>query len=341
MSGCGRRSPVTSPAVTKQPHGQEAIGLGAAVVILFVALGSLLAMVLPIGMALAALGVGIGMLGIMGSFMNMPGSTTTLAAMIGLGVGIDYCLFVVTRYRQFLTDGIDPCEAAGRANATAGQAVVFAGATVVVAICGLSLSGLPSISAMGYGTAVVVGISVLSAISLLPAFLALAGHRINGLRASTRARKARKANHCASDPANTASGRWATHVSDHPWRYALVSLAALLALAAPVLGMRIGFSDDGEKAADTTQRQAYDLTAKGFGPGFNGTLLLTMQNRSDRRRRPGRPPPRRRRRHSRCRQGRTPPRSATTARPPSSPWCRPAVRPTPPPRTSSTTCART
>ena len=259
-------------------HGEEAIGLAAAVVILFVALGSLLAMALPIGMALAALGVGIGALGLLSSYMNMPSSTATLAAMIGLGVGIDYCLFVLTRYRQNLTEDLDPVEAAGRANATAGQAVVFAGATVVVAICGLALSGLPSIAAMGYGTAVVVAFSVLSAITLLPAFLGLAGDRVNGIRRSTRARKAARHERPAEE---TLSGRWASHVGARPWRYALGSLAALLALAAPILSMHIGFDDDGDKPQDATQRQAYDLTSTGFGAGFNATLLLTVQRPND------------------------------------------------------------
>ena len=161
-------------------------------------------------------------------------------------------------------------EAIAHANATAGQAVVFAGVTVLIAIVGLRVSGIPAIAMMGYGTAIVVGVSVAAAITLLPALLAMTGDRIDGLLARTRRRRwgsARKAE-------STIAGRWAHHVGQHPVRYMTVSLIGLLTLALPVTSLRIGFSDAGAETTERTTRRAYDLLAEGFGPGFNGPLLV-------------------------------------------------------------------
>jgi RND superfamily putative drug exporter len=256
----------------EEPSGAETIGLAVAVVVLIVALGSVVAMSLPIGLALLALSAGLGGLGIMAGFLDTPEMTPTVAQMIGLGVGIDYCLFVLTRHRAFMAEGKSVAESAGRANATSGQAVLFAGMTVVVAICGLQLSGLPAIAALGYGTAIVVAASVLGAITLLPAFLGLVGHRIDGLRARTRAKKKEH----VVDPDATMAGRWAARVGEKPVRYAVASFVLLVALAAPVLSLRIGFADAGADPEGQTNRQAYDLLEEGFGPGFNGPLLLSV-----------------------------------------------------------------
>jgi putative drug exporter of the RND superfamily len=255
----------------QETAGKEGIGLLVAVLVLVVALGAVTAMVLPIGLALFSLTVGTALLGLLAAVADVPADTTTLATMIGLGVGIDYALFVLTRYRQLVASGHGRHEAIARANATAGHAVVFAGATVLVAILGLQASGIPAIAMMGYGTAVVLAVLVLAAVTLLPALLGAAGNRIDGLLARTRRRHlARAAKH---DAEHTLAGRWAGHVARHPVRYAAVSLAFLVGVAMPAASLRIGFSDAGAESTDRTARRAYDLLAEGFGPGFNGPIL--------------------------------------------------------------------
>ena len=253
--------------------GNEGVGLLVAVVVLLIALGSAAAMILPIGLALFALSIGAGLLGLLAVFGDVPRDTTTLATMIGLGVGIDYSLFVLTRYRQLVTDGHQRADAIARANATAGQAVVFAGVTVVVAIVGLRASGIPAIAMMGYGTAIVVALSVLAAVTLLPALLAATGHRIDGVLARTRRRRISTNRR---DAGSTLAGRWAHHIGLHPIPYATASLALLIAFAIPAASMRIGFADAGAESTDRTTRRAYDLLAEGFGPGFNGPLLAVV-----------------------------------------------------------------
>jgi RND superfamily putative drug exporter len=255
----------------QEAGGKEGIGLLVAVVVLVVALGAVSAMVLPIGLALFALTVGTAMLGLVAGVADVPADTTTLATMIGLGVGIDYALFVLTRYRQLVASGHSRHEAIGRANATAGHAVVFAGATVLVAILGLQASGIPAIAMMGYGTAVVLAVSVVAAVTLLPALLGATGHRIDGLLARTRRRHLARAQ--KHDAEHTVAGRWAGHVARHPGRYAVASLAFLAAVAVPAASLRIGFSDAGAESTDRTARRAHDLLAEGFGPGFNGPIL--------------------------------------------------------------------
>jgi putative drug exporter of the RND superfamily len=174
-------------------------------------------------LALAAVTIGIGAIGILAGFFSVPDVGPTVAVMIGLGVGIDYCLFVLHRHRQALHEGHDIYESAGRANATSGQAVCFAGMTVVIAICGLQLSGLPAVAMLGYATALVVIVAVTAAVTLLPAFLGLVGYRVNGLLARTR----RKEQDHDIDPMTTVSGRWAARVGRKPIRYAVVSFVGL------------------------------------------------------------------------------------------------------------------
>ena len=252
----------------EKPEGQEKVGILAAVIVLLIAFGSVIAMGLPIGTALLALAIGLTGVNIMAKFVDTPSVAPMLAGMIGLGVGIDYALFIVTRHRSNLAEGMEPIEAAGRANATAGAAVLFAGATVVIAILGLQVAGIPAITALGWAAAVVVAVSVIAALTLLPAFLGWAGNGIDRLRLPHR--KERHDHH------NTASGRWAGHVSRHPWRYAAGTLVLLVTLAAPVMGMRIGMGDDGSASTQTTQRRAYDLMSDGFGAGFNGPLQIVI-----------------------------------------------------------------
>ena len=259
---------VIAMAGEPEPKGQEAIGLVAAVLVLLIAFGSVTAMAIPIATAVIALAVGITGISLMARFIETPTYAPILAAMIGLGVGIDYALFIVTRHRTNMAAGMEPAEAAGRASATAGAAVLFAGATVVIAIGGLQVAGIPAITAMGYACALVVAVSVVAALTLLPAFLGWAGHGID--RLSIPHRKERQDHH------QTASGRWADHVGHHPVRYAVIALVALVALAAPVLALRIGMGDDGTASPQTTQRRAYDHLSAGFGAGFNGPLQVVV-----------------------------------------------------------------
>jgi len=254
--------------------GGELIGLIAAVIILLVAFGSLIAMGLPIGMALFGLALGISSMSLVAHLVDIPSWAPQLGAMIGLGVGIDYALFLVTRHREHLARGMSVEEAAGRAVATAGQTVIFAGGTVIIAILGLAVAGIPFLTAAGIAVSVIVLIMVIASVTLLPAFLGLAGHWINrlGLRRSE-----------PVDHRPVAAGweRWGAHVSKHAWAYAISVLILLLALTAPVLDLRLGFPDAGSLPETRTERRAYDLVADGFGPGINGPLVIAVDIADD------------------------------------------------------------
>ena len=246
----------------------ELIGLFAAVIILLLAFGSLIAMGLPIGMALFGLALGISSMSLITYLIEIPSWAPDIASMVGLGVGIDYALFVVTRHREFLARGMTVEESVGRATATAGQAVIFAGGTVVIAILGLAVAGVPFMTSAGVAISVTVLLMVVASVTLLPAFLGLAGHRINrwGLH--------RRGVHVAESGARWE--RWGGHVARHAWGYAIGVTVLLLAVAAPVFAMRLGFPDDGSQPESRTQRRAYDLVAEGFGPGTNGPLLIAI-----------------------------------------------------------------
>jgi putative drug exporter of the RND superfamily len=267
----GVQAETTSPLTVDEtgPGGSEMIGLLVAVVVLLAAFGSVIAMGVPIATALIGIFIGSAGVTLLAGVMDVPGVSPMLAVMIGLGVGIDYALFIVTRHRQNLHAGMSVPDAAGWANATAGQAVVFAGTTVVVAICGLQLSGLPAVAAMGFACAVVVLVAVLVAVTLLPALLGIAGHGIDRLRVPGR-------RHGDAEGDAVTSRRWAHHVGGHPWRYAALSLVVLGLLAVPVAGLRMGFADDSNGAAETTEKRSYDLMAEGFGAGFNGPLQIVV-----------------------------------------------------------------
>ncbi|HKE77524.1 MAG TPA: MMPL family transporter [Acidimicrobiales bacterium] len=261
----------------EQVQGQEGLGLLVAVVVLLIAFGSLIAAGIPLATALIGVALGIAGLGILAGFTSVPDTSPVLAIMIGLGVGIDYALFVVTRFRQHLHEGMPVADAAGRANATAGQAVLFAGTTVVIAIVGLLLAGLPAVTTMGFAVAISVVVAMAIAVTLLPGLLGWAGHHID--RWTVRRRKpvgAAGAVGTAGAAHETISGRWAHHVGRRPARYAVGALVLLVALAAPVLALRVGFADDGNAAPATTQRKAYDLTTAAYGPGFNGPLTVVV-----------------------------------------------------------------
>ena len=247
----------------------EGFGLLAAVVILLIAFGSVVAMGLPLGTALIGLGTGLGIITVLESVISVPTVAPTLATMIGLGVGIDYALFIVTRHREHLHRGMTVEESAGRAIATAGQAVVFAGTTVVIAILGLAFVGISSVALMGCAIAVTVTVAVIAAITLLPALLGIIGHRIDKLRVPG-------VKLGMADDATTVAARWSRHVSRHPWPYALGSTALLVLLIVPFFSIRLGQTDAGNDPPGSTTRAAYDLLAEGFGPGFNGPLAIVV-----------------------------------------------------------------
>jgi len=248
----------------------EILGLVSAVFVLLLAFGSIVAMGLPIGLALFGLALGIGgIIGLVAIAMNVPEWTPNMASMIGLGVGIDYALFIVTRFREGLADGLTVEDAAGRANATAGLSVIFAGGTVVIAILGLAMAGLPFMTAAAVAVSIVVALMVIASITILPALLGWAGHRVNPkkMRINQEIR-----------PSSGPGGwqRWGDHVAKHAWPYMLSTLVLLLALTAPVLDLKLGFPDQGNAPEERTSRQAYDLLTDGFGPGFSGPLLVAL-----------------------------------------------------------------
>jgi RND superfamily putative drug exporter len=258
--------------------GSEAIGLLAAMVILLFAFGSVIAMGLPIGTALFGLGFGFAVITLLSAFMDIPSSAEAMATMIGLGVGIDYALFIITRHRAGLHRGLTVEDASARAIATAGQAVVIAGGTVVIAICGLAVAGIPIVTMMGVGAAIVVAVMVVASLTLLPALMGFAGHNIDrfGIPGMGRVSESR-----TRTDAGEYHGwaRWAHHVSNHPVRYLLLGLAAILLLAAPLLDLRLGQTDASQNPTSSTLRRSYDLLAEGFGPGFNGPLIVAVDLR--------------------------------------------------------------
>jgi len=253
----------------------DKIGLLAALIVLLIAFGSAVAAGLPIGTAIVGLAVGLSLVRVLAAFFNVPSVTPILGTMIGLGVGIDYALFVITRHRENLADGLDIVDSVGRTNATAGQSVLFAGTTVVIAICGLALSGIPFVASLGFSTAVVVAVAVAAALTLMPALLGLVGPHINSLELPWT--KRRQAELRAGDAPPTFWARWADRVGRRPWPYLVVSTLILLTLAAPLLSMRLGETDAGTLPKSSTQRRAYDLLAQAFGPGFNGPLTLVVE----------------------------------------------------------------
>ena len=227
----------------------DVIGLFFAVIILLIAFGSVVAMSVPIGTALFGLAIALSIISLVAAVTDIGTVAPTLATMIGLGVGIDYSLFIVTRHRQNLAAGMEVNESIGLANGTAGQAVLFAGGTVVIAITGLALSGVPYVTRLGLMSAIAVAVMMAAAVTLVPALLGLAGRHINSIRVPHLRRKARTADHHSVTGARPGGWeRWATFMSRHRWPAVIISLAILLTLAAPVLSMRLGQTDDGTSA---------------------------------------------------------------------------------------------
>ncbi len=259
---------ITAPEV----GGSEGIGVLIAAVVLIVTFGSLVAA----GMTLlnALIGVGVGMAGLyaLSGVVELTSVTPVLALMLGLAVGIDYSLFITSRYRQFVAEGMDPGEAAGRATGTAGSAVVFAGATVVIALAGLSIVGIPFLSTMGLAAAGTVAIAVLVAITLLPAFLSYGGARV-----LPRKQRNGGGNGGGTDADRKGFGyTWGRIVTRLRVPILLAGVVALGALTLPAQDLRLALPDAGSAAPGSAERRAYDLTSEGFGEGFNARLIAVV-----------------------------------------------------------------
>jgi putative drug exporter of the RND superfamily len=246
----------------------ELIGILAAMVILTLTFGTVVSMLLPIVNAILALLSTLAIVQILGHVMTVSTVAPTLATMIGLGVGIDYALFIVTRHFRGLRAGLDMRESIARATATSGGAVVFAGGTVTIALVSLAVADIPLVTTMGLMAAIAVVVAVLAALTLLPAMLAIAGPRINSLRVRGR--------HHEEGPKDGLWARWAGGVANRPLVAGLAALAILIPLAIPLLSLTLGQKDVAALSTSTTARRAYDLVSKNFGSGVNGPLIVAV-----------------------------------------------------------------
>ncbi|NUH38146.1 MMPL family transporter [Streptomyces samsunensis] len=296
-------------ATTEEGTSAEAIGFALAAVILLLTLGSWIAAGLPLLTAVIGVGISLAALTALGPVFDLNSNTSALASMLGIAVGIDYALFIVSRYRSERAAGHDAREAVGRANGTAGSAVVFAGLTVMIALVGLAVVNLPVLTAMGIAAAGAVAVAVLVAITLVPAMLGFAPERVRGRsrdRAVGPGGRAAEAPHGSHDTqvprdsrdAKAARGsrdtqasrgsreatpfgrRWAEAVVRRPVRVLVTAVAALAVIALPATGLELGLPDDGSQPPSTTQRRAYDMLAQSFGEGFNGPLTVVVADQS-------------------------------------------------------------
>jgi putative drug exporter of the RND superfamily len=256
----------------------EGIGFLGAAIVLLIAFGSVVAAGLPLVIALLGLGITSGgLILLLANVVDVPDWTTAVSGLIGIGVGIDYALLVLTRFRSALRDGKDRHDAVVEAVTTAGRSVIIAGSTVVIAVMGLFLTGLPYMYGVAISAALAVLVVMLAAVSLLPALLSYLGPNVDRLKIPFLGRGLKSEGNGESPAA-----RWSHAVQRRPWIAAIAATAVLLALAAPALGMRLGFPDAGNDPPDTMTRQAYDLNTQGFGPGTNGPLVIAadMPDRS-------------------------------------------------------------
>ncbi|MFD3308876.1 MMPL family transporter [Streptomyces sp. NPDC058694] len=258
----------------------EIVGIAIAAVVLVITLGSMVAAGLPLLTAIIGVGIGVSTITALAKALDLGDTTSTLALMIGLAVGIDYALFIVSRYRNELAEGRDREEAAGRATGTAGSAVVFAGLTVVIALAGLAVVNVPMLTKMGLAAAGTVVIAVLIALTMIPAMLGYAGRKIRPA-----GEKRRKASDAATPGKQTTSEkqakpnmgtRWASFVIRRPVAVLVLGVVGLGAIALPATQLELGLPDDGSQPTSTTQRRAYDTLSEGFGPGFNGPLMIVV-----------------------------------------------------------------
>lgn len=279
---------VGGDALAAVPHTgtAEIIGIAIAAVVLVITLGSLVAAGLPLLTAIVGVGIGVGSITALASTLELDSTTPILASMIGLAVGIDYALFIVSRYRAELAEGRDREQAAGRAVGTAGSAVVFAGLTVVIALVGLAVVNIPLLTKMGVAAAGTVVVAVLVALTLIPALLGYAGRRIKpagakGSKGKKGAKGEAPGHETAAEPAEQAAKpnmgtRWARFVIRRPVAVLLLGVVGLGVAAVPATQLELGLPDDGAQPTSTTQRRAYDLLSEGFGPGLNGPLMVVV-----------------------------------------------------------------
>ncbi|NEC86323.1 MMPL family transporter [Streptomyces sp. SID12501] len=270
----------------------EAVGIAIAAIVLVITLGSLVAAGLPLLTAIIGVGIAGATITSLANALDLGDSTSTLALMIGLAVGIDYALFIVSRYRGELADGRDREEAVGRATGTAGSAVVFAGLTVVIALAGLAVVNVPMLTKMGLAASGTVVVAVLIALTLIPALLGYAGRKVQpaGQKKDKKSKKAKKGTSESETESETneqvkpvagpnMGTRWARFVIRRPVAVLMFSVLGLGAIALPVTQLELGLPDDGSQPTSTTQRRAYDLLSEGFGPGFNGPLMVVYDAR--------------------------------------------------------------
>ncbi|MFF8773045.1 MMPL family transporter [Kitasatospora sp. NPDC015120] len=254
-------------------RSSEAIGFAVAIVVLLVGFGSLLAAGLPLLTALFAAVVGLGVLGLIAALSTFATVAPTLATMIGIGVGIDYALFLLTRHRQNLMDGVDPVASAGQAVATSGRAVLVSGCTVIIALSGLSVSGISFIAKLGAAAGVTVVSAVLGALTLLPALMGFIGPHMD--RIAMR-RPVAETGGARGEETTGAWHRYARRVEARPWRYLVAGVVVLGVLSIPLFSIQLGHVGDGADSTDFTDRRAYDLMSEAFGPGSNGPLTLVV-----------------------------------------------------------------
>jgi putative drug exporter of the RND superfamily len=282
--------------IGKQPHDlkSEAIGISLALLLLLLMFGSIVAAGIPLVSAVFSVGVGLSLVGLLAAATDFPTTAPTVATLLGLGVAIDYGLFLVARHREQLDDGVGVVDSVGRSASTSGAAIVVAGGTVVIAILGLYVSGVPFVGALGAASAIVVAVTMVSALTLVPAFMGLARDRVRSRVARHEDRRAAAGETGSEDlptPAErqaamrearavaheqSAFARWGRRVSNQPWPWAIGAVLVLLGLTIPLFSIRLGQLDAGTDPTTDSSRRAYDLVAQGFGPGANGPLTVVV-----------------------------------------------------------------
>jgi RND superfamily putative drug exporter len=277
---------------TTDDRVSEIIGLSCALVLLLFMFGSVVAAVMPLLSALCSVFAGLALVGLLASVITFPTTAPTVATLLGLGVAIDYGLFLIARHREQLDHGLPVVTSAGRSTATSGAAIVVAGSTVVVSILGLYVSGVPFVGAMGLASAIVVAVAMLAALTLMPAFMGVAKQNVRAIKDLRAAKQATRgtpdeataaarlaALTAAADEAHehSAFARWGRKVSNRPWPWAIAATGVLVVLAIPLFSLRLGQLDAGTNPTSESIRRAYDLIATNFGPGANGPLTVVVQ----------------------------------------------------------------
>ena len=262
----------------------EILGFATAAMVLIITLGSLIAAGMPLVISLISVAIGVTGVFSLSGVVNISSTTPVLSIMLGLAVGIDYALFIISKYRKYLLEGISPSESAGRALATAGNAVIFAASTVIIALSGLSVVGIPFLTTMGLTAAGTVAIAAMVAVTLIPALVGFAGYKILNKKrraALMDAKRAYKHTHKEIKPPeeslNTFSYRWAKKITNRPLLPIVTALVFLIIMALPITKIRLAFPGDGDAPTGTTERAAYDLVTNSFGPGFNGPLIVVAE----------------------------------------------------------------